>query len=120
MFTCPGATNTASGHGGEELRRQRESVTGGTVAMARKGAWEQGERRQGLKASRLEQTMSSGEVGRRRSKAGDLGRPEMGKTAWAAMQGSRRCVAPWRGRVRRGGAFGHSGGVERRWWLRLR
>ena len=72
---CVGATNTASGHGGKELRRRRESVTGGTVAMARKGAREQGERRQGLTASRLEKTASSGEVGRRRSEAGDLWRP---------------------------------------------
>ena len=68
----------------------------------------------------MEGPAARGRRRRWRAGAGDLGRPEMGKTAWAAMQGSRRCVAPWRGRGRRGGAFGHSGGVERRWWLRLR
>ena len=35
-----------------------------------------------------------------RAGAGDLGRPEMGETAWAAMQGS-RCRTGWRRRCRR-------------------
>ena len=68
----------------------------------------------------MEGPAARGRRRRWRAGAGDLGRPKMGKTAWAAMQGSRRCVAPWRGRGHRGGAFGHSSGVERRWWLRLR
>ena len=74
----------------------------------------------GHTGGQLEGPAARGRRRRWRAGAGDLGRPEMGKTAWAAMQGSRRCVAPWRGRGRRGKAFGHSGGVERRWWLRLR
>ena len=39
---CVGATNTTSGHGGEELRRWRESVTDGMVA--REGNRARGER----------------------------------------------------------------------------
>ena len=45
----------------------------------------------------------------------DPRRPEMGKTAWAAMQGVRQGMGWWRGRAGRGGASGRND--EARQWL---